>query len=1233
MIALILLKLLIFKNLNSMMRLFFISCLLFVCLGGAFGQEPIVLDTISLNWDTLKVPGVAPFFYNYSGNSNRLIAVKSLYPKNAQQIVESRDTGKTWTILHESFSNYIIRDANILAYKLGDWSAPYSENGEIKSSNVITLYMSTDFGMTFNTLYKYPVIKDCWQNSCSYPEINYQFGHNDSIIIVGIRDNINFLYKTTISKDKGKSWQKIDNSQSLFSFQSNGYSYIKKGKYLYYTNNTNLIYSDSVDMSNCIPNAGYPQYPDLIFVGYDFIVKDSILSIYRYDGLVVSTKNKGLSWIIDSLPFQYSHCLIKKHNNYFYAFDGKLHRSKYASFKDSQAFDVSEYGGSSFYTLPSGLYMYDKVGQLLFSKDDGVNWEVRNNNDGVLGMAKVFTFGDSMIMQSINLTNFKLKDFNKIEIIPNLQHSYQFYGESKESILKFKNFNFYYNNYGIFKGKNLNGLWDTLYTSNLINSFKQDSSRLYFFVSVPNKNVDTLFIYDNDLSVPTKKVLNLRDNSNSQIKDLHFFKNQIFASVYQHPDSVVIYKSKDEGDTWQKVAVKENCGSEILHSFKDVIWSINSCGTITESLDLGETWLNHYSSSKSDSNYSPKILKTENYILYSNPNKKLLAVTHDKGKTNINFNNIPNKQLTINEPFLYASNIGFDSLSDYKVYRIHLDSIKKRVIAAQDYPILKGQIFKDQNENCQKDTTENGIAEKTIRIMPRNYTTITDKNGRFAVALPPDTYTISTSNIQYHKATCGDTILKNITLKANEKRDTQIVFKQSEKAYDLSASLTTGSRARPGFELDFVVKTQNLGTENIDSALITLDMPSNLEFKEANQNGIFKNNQIVWILKNSGVDDSKTFTARLRLAPTTPLSIPLTFKVKASIFYQKDTFPLNNVDSVRLNVTGSFDPNDKTVLPEGKIPFFTNELDYLIRFQNTGNDTAFKVVVVDTLPPQLDVVSLKTISASHPYVVSLKKNIITFTFDNILLPDSNVNERASHGFIRFKLKPQNGLKVGDNINNKAAIYFDYNKPIITNIAQLELIKPMIIVPQNKTLCKGDSYKSKLYFDNTTVYDTTKSLLYDTTFITAININPTYQISKDTILKANEKLFNKHVENGEIVIVKLNTISGCDSSIIYKVSKLSTKTQDLPEGFLSLKIYPNPVKDYLSISYELNKITFVEIALYNSIGQKVKILREKRPDTEGGHRMTYDAKDLEEGWYQMTIETEQGVFTQRFIKIK
>ena len=64
-----------------------------------------------------------------------------------------------------------------------------------------------------------------------------------------------------------------------------------------------------------------------------------------------------------------------------------------------------------------------------------------------------------------------------------------------------------------------------------------------------------------------------------------------------------------------------------------------------------------------------------------------------------------------------------------------------------------------------------------------------------------------------------------------------------------------------------------------------------------------------------------------------------------------------------------------------------------------------------------------------------------YQFENILLPDSIVNEPLSHGFVRYRIKPKSTLIAGDSITNNAAIYFDFNAPVITNTAITRIILP------------------------------------------------------------------------------------------------------------------------------------------------------------------------------------------------
>ncbi|OFX17374.1 MAG: hypothetical protein A2033_15180 [Bacteroidetes bacterium GWA2_31_9] len=136
-------------------------------------------------------------------------------------------------------------------------------------------------------------------------------------------------------------------------------------------------------------------------------------------------------------------------------------------------------------------------------------------------------------------------------------------------------------------------------------------------------------------------------------------------------------------------------------------------------------------------------------------------------------------------------------------------------------------------------------------------------------------------------------------------------------------------------------------------------------------------------------------------------------------------------------VTGSYDPNDKTGYPTGLaynhyiMP--NQQLQYVIRFQNTGTDTAFTVVVRDTLDMDLDIFSVVQGVASHTYNFQMYgPRVLEWTFYNIQLPDSNHSEPNSHGFCTFTVNQNHDLANNTKITNSADIYFDYNSPITTN---------------------------------------------------------------------------------------------------------------------------------------------------------------------------------------------------------
>ncbi len=157
---------------------------------------------------------------------------------------------------------------------------------------------------------------------------------------------------------------------------------------------------------------------------------------------------------------------------------------------------------------------------------------------------------------------------------------------------------------------------------------------------------------------------------------------------------------------------------------------------------------------------------------------------------------------------------------------------------------------------------------------------------------------------------------------------------------------------------------------------------------------------------------------------------------------------------------GSWDPNDKSAQPAGigaehRIEKNTT-LEYLVRFQNTGTDTAFNIVVRDTISQLLDPASIEPGVSSHAYRFELLgTGEVVFTFNNIQLPDSNINFAASNGFVKFRISQRENLADDLVIRNRAAIFFDFNEPVFTNT-----VERTIGLPKNPTIGTSEKDLSK-----------------------------------------------------------------------------------------------------------------------------------------------------------------------------
>ena len=191
------------------------------------------------------------------------------------------------------------------------------------------------------------------------------------------------------------------------------------------------------------------------------------------------------------------------------------------------------------------------------------------------------------------------------------------------------------------------------------------------------------------------------------------------------------------------------------------------------------------------------------------------------------------------------------------------------------------------------------------------------------------------------------------------------------------------------------------------------------------------------------------------LYPSEKFIVPLT--VKAPLITSADqvgeiyTFrhgsnpDLNSAKEYEVELRCSYDPNDKQVSPkrEDDLALIAEPMNYKIRFQNTGNDYAKDVSIVDTLSEHLDLSTFRIINTSHPDELEVSINdgrTVTFDFKNIFLPDSTTNEPLSNGFVSYTITAKEDIEQEASIENTAYIYFDFNPAIITNTTKSIMVE-------------------------------------------------------------------------------------------------------------------------------------------------------------------------------------------------
>ncbi len=362
---------------------------------------------------------------------------------------------------------------------------------------------------------------------------------------------------------------------------------------------------------------------------------------------------------------------------------------------------------------------------------------------------------------------------------------------------------------------------------------------------------------------------------------------------------------------------------------------------------------------------------------------------------------------------------------------------------------ISGYVYNDtETIDCTIDPTTEPVQNVMVTLSNGDIT-FTDADGYYQfVTDAPGTYVVDLefTNSQF-ELLCAAPISVDVPNFGMESTDNNF-FLEYNPQNDLCLSFYRNN-ARPGFFQTVNIYVYNYGNEPMSGMASLIHDPIQ-EYTGASPMETtydFNTSTVSWDFVDLEPGDYLLFSSSLYLDPSVMIGTELMHSYNVTPV-DGDINPDNNTAESDFLVTGSYDPNDKQVTPRGLgetgiIDPSTEKLSYQIRFQNTGTDTAFTVVIRDVIDEDLDLMTIVPGASSHDYRLDvINGNELEFTFDNIMLPDSNINEPASHGYVLFEARLKENLPIGTEIENTAAIYFDFNAPIITNtvLSTLDLLE-------------------------------------------------------------------------------------------------------------------------------------------------------------------------------------------------
>ncbi|MFT6333932.1 MAG: putative repeat protein (TIGR01451 family) [Halioglobus sp.] len=465
---------------------------------------------------------------------------------------------------------------------------------------------------------------------------------------------------------------------------------------------------------------------------------------------------------------------------------------------------------------------------------------------------------------------------------------------------------------------------------------------------------------------------------------------------------------------------------------------------------------------------------------------------------------------------------------------------------------ILGTAFIDKNANGVYDSDELPLRNVLVSITPGDFSILTDDDGNYTFSVPPGTYTL-TANVNEGEWVQTELTIDNIQITEPCNEGYNFPFVPIPTPEEMATLSMVNTIARCDFETRFTITVENTGAEPLD-AVLTFNFDDKTTFFSSDIAGY-------QLIGN---------TVSANIGPLAPFS-PQTYKVTVKMPSGSTNLPMLAFDAKLYDKFGdlikeygysdqlrcSYDPNDKREYPDREglenLTLMDEDLEYTIRFQNNGNDTAFQVKIVDPLDSNIDPSTIRVINASHDVETCIEGTDLIFLFEDILLVDSTTNYAASQGFVTFRCNAKDGRAEMTPVHNQADIIFDTNSPIVTNKTINTLVSELCTDKEtflSAAICDGESYEG---YTESGIYTQNIELPYGCDSLVTIELDVQgITIAQNTVdICQGESIFFNGVsydiaESTEIVDTILNE-NGCIKEVIslqVNVTQINYSQEDI-----------------------------------------------------------------------------------------